>query len=125
MYFFFFSSRRRHTRLQGDWSSDVCSSDLCASVKGVITEPRMARRKPRHGGDHLRGDLPARQELAQPGFDEDAVNRPRGVRIQRAECEDLHWLRGSYSSAPTAAGQCARRVTAKQARAAAAAAISV
>src|SRR5256885_14390820 len=28
MSFFFFSSRRRHTRLQGDWSSDVCSSDL-------------------------------------------------------------------------------------------------
>src|SRR5256885_13324246 len=28
MCFFFFSSRRRHTRLQGDWSSDVCSSDL-------------------------------------------------------------------------------------------------
>src|SRR5256885_12637557 len=26
--YFFFSSRRRHTRLQGDWSSDVCSSDL-------------------------------------------------------------------------------------------------
>src|SRR6266850_3294240 len=25
---FFFSSRRPHTRLQGDWSSDVCSSDL-------------------------------------------------------------------------------------------------
>src|SRR6266850_7687385 len=25
---FFFSSRRRDTRLQGDWSSDVCSSDL-------------------------------------------------------------------------------------------------
>src|SRR6266446_8346108 len=25
---FFFSSRRRHTRLHGDWSSDVCSSDL-------------------------------------------------------------------------------------------------
>src|SRR5256885_4653 len=28
---FFFSSRRRHTRLQGDWSSDVCSSDLAKS----------------------------------------------------------------------------------------------
>src|SRR5205807_5599245 len=27
-FFFFFSSRRRHTILQGDWSSDVCSSDL-------------------------------------------------------------------------------------------------
>src|SRR3989339_783839 len=26
--FYFFSSRRRHTRLVSDWSSDVCSSDL-------------------------------------------------------------------------------------------------
>src|SRR5256885_6351227 len=32
MCFFFFSSRRRHTRLQGDWSSDVCSSDLKSAV---------------------------------------------------------------------------------------------
>src|SRR3989454_8588317 len=30
--FFFFSSRRRHTRLQGDWSSDVCSSDLTGQL---------------------------------------------------------------------------------------------
>src|SRR6266480_2899479 len=29
--FFFFSSRRRHTRLTCDWSSDVCSSDLVAA----------------------------------------------------------------------------------------------
>src|SRR6266487_1357172 len=28
---FFFSSRRRHTRWTGDWSSDVCSSDLLAN----------------------------------------------------------------------------------------------
>src|SRR6266487_6205154 len=28
MCMFFFSSRRRHTRWTGDWSSDVCSSDL-------------------------------------------------------------------------------------------------
>src|SRR2546426_1003453 len=32
VFFFFFSSRRRHTRLQGDWSSDVCSSDLTADA---------------------------------------------------------------------------------------------
>src|SRR2546426_4496951 len=32
---FFFSSRRRHTRLQGDWSSDVCSSDLVVVAVGV------------------------------------------------------------------------------------------
>src|SRR5438046_10450374 len=28
LFVFFFSSRRRHTRLVSDWSSDVCSSDL-------------------------------------------------------------------------------------------------
>src|ERR1022692_4440779 len=33
--FFFFSSRRRHTRLQGDWSSDVCSSDLYVFLTGI------------------------------------------------------------------------------------------
>src|SRR5437879_12422844 len=31
--FFFFSSRRRHTRYIGDWSSDVCSSDLDVTVE--------------------------------------------------------------------------------------------
>src|SRR3989454_3715340 len=31
-FLFFFSSRRRHTRLQGDWSSDVCSSDLTMPI---------------------------------------------------------------------------------------------
>src|SRR2546429_5402103 len=33
--FFFFSSRRRHTRCSRDWSSDVCSSDL---AKGWMAE---------------------------------------------------------------------------------------
>src|SRR5262245_62990310 len=31
--FFFFSSRRRHTRCLSDWSSDVCSSDLLQRAK--------------------------------------------------------------------------------------------
>src|SRR5215467_11840590 len=35
---FFFSSRRRHTRLQGDWSSDVCSSDLAVHRDDEGTE---------------------------------------------------------------------------------------
>src|SRR5205814_7119848 len=39
-FYFFFSSRRRHTRCLSDWSSDVCSSDLfkieqCAKEKGL------------------------------------------------------------------------------------------
>src|SRR5690242_20807329 len=42
--FFFFSSRRRHTRLTCDWSSDVCSSDL-RSVIGSWAETGM-------GGPH-------------------------------------------------------------------------
>src|SRR2546430_16783165 len=29
---FFFSSRRRHTRFDCDWSSDVCSSDLSIAI---------------------------------------------------------------------------------------------
>src|SRR5256884_1815289 len=33
LFYFFFSSRRRHTRCSRDWSSDVCSSDL------MITQP--------------------------------------------------------------------------------------
>src|SRR5207253_6850811 len=31
VFYFFFSSRRRHTRWPRDWSSDVCSSDLVES----------------------------------------------------------------------------------------------
>src|SRR5437764_6578058 len=40
--FFFFSSRRRHTRYIGDWSSDVCSSDLrgeLAAAEDWLTRP--------------------------------------------------------------------------------------
>src|SRR5437879_12652418 len=50
--FFFFSSRRRHTRYIGDWSSDVCSSDLrvifaygLVNVRGlVLVQPEKQRR---------------------------------------------------------------------------------
>src|SRR3989449_6271422 len=34
--FFFFSSRRRHTRCSRDWSSDVCSSDLHESLRAYM-----------------------------------------------------------------------------------------
>src|SRR5207247_2872289 len=37
--FFFFSSRRRHTRSTRDWSSDVCSSDL-----DLVRDPRLRAR---------------------------------------------------------------------------------
>src|SRR5947209_18394270 len=47
----FFSSRRRHTRYWRDWSSDVCSSDLCKLGRTVAAfrlppaRPRAARQR--------------------------------------------------------------------------------
>src|SRR6266446_1907396 len=41
LFFFFFSSRRRHTRLQGDWSSDVCSSDLVCMANGPLHRAKL------------------------------------------------------------------------------------
>src|SRR5207245_8091063 len=65
--FFFFSSRRRHTRCYRDWSSDVCSSDL--DLTGPVVVGKI--------GDDLRMDytavgdttnLAARmQQTARPG----------------------------------------------------------
>src|SRR5260370_19883209 len=56
LWFFFFSSRRRHTRFKCDWSSDVCSSDL-GEIRLVETQPgrrldeaRRAEARLGHGG---------------------------------------------------------------------------
>src|SRR2546430_16842124 len=70
---FFFSSRRRHTRFDCDWSSDVCSSDLFATGPGQ-EEPAPARpgpgptpqppprlRDPKSGVEGKRGDLGGRR----------------------------------------------------------------
>src|SRR6266487_5283965 len=45
---FFFSSRRRHTRWTGDWSSDVCSSDLVKMprVDGIEAARRILDERP-------------------------------------------------------------------------------
>src|SRR2546426_229797 len=56
--FFFFSSRRRHTRLQGDWSSDVCSSDLPPWF-GPSGWPSRARTS---------GTTPGSGSVAEPGL---------------------------------------------------------
>src|SRR5215475_3482185 len=49
VFFFFVSSRRRHTRFSRDWSSDVCSSDLAAilgeaAAADTLLEPLRALR---------------------------------------------------------------------------------
>src|SRR2546421_1821078 len=43
---FFFSSRRRHTRSDRDWSSDVCSSDLLPARRVVIVDSQRPSRHP-------------------------------------------------------------------------------
>src|SRR2546430_9461547 len=53
---FFFSSRRRHTRFDCDWSSDVCSSDL---VRGN------AQRRPREAADDRAAREPAQAAADQ------------------------------------------------------------
>src|SRR5437867_3885597 len=42
---FFFSSRRRHTRSYGDWSSDVCSSDLELDSRTGSSMSQSSRRR--------------------------------------------------------------------------------
>src|SRR2546430_10091260 len=37
LFSFFFSSRRRHTRFDCDWSSDVCSSDLSSKASELLS----------------------------------------------------------------------------------------
>src|SRR2546426_2955085 len=64
--FFFFSSRRRHTRLQGDWSSDVCSSDLNELVEtsGVSASAKGGRIAVACGSRALPQVLRARNALS-------------------------------------------------------------
>src|SRR3989442_13102444 len=53
LYFFFFSSRRRHTRCGRDWSSDVCSSDLGTSAdlgRLSVLALTVGLRRPLRGG---------------------------------------------------------------------------
>src|SRR5438270_13424690 len=48
--FFFFSSRRRHTRFDCDWSSDVCSSDLSAEgLRQLLADRKSFQASVSHG----------------------------------------------------------------------------
>src|SRR5438270_9653193 len=60
--FFFFSSRRRHTRFDCDWSSDVCSSDLARPP----TEPAVTTMMPRTSAMLLGSTWPRTATSAAP-----------------------------------------------------------
>src|SRR5690606_40913997 len=53
--FFFFSSRRRHTRFSRDWSSDVCSSDLTVAQAQRRVEAAIEDRRRIGGGAIVHG----------------------------------------------------------------------
>src|SRR5688500_20383765 len=77
---FFFSSRRRHTRLQGDWSSDVCSSDL---GRRIISTPDAVVNSTGAALDFLTS--------APVGGAEDCCPQPTTIRnreIGRASCRE-------------------------------------
>src|SRR5437879_12925222 len=58
---FFFSSRRRHTRYIGDWSSDVCSSDL----DSLPSRSTLTRRSPERVRNFFSGRLTCCLSLRQ------------------------------------------------------------
>src|SRR5258707_5456246 len=69
--FFFFSSRRRHTRYWRDWSSDVCSSDLFTTVAGLTYdsgnyEAATARARELFDYDGLRAEQARRRASNDP-----------------------------------------------------------
>src|SRR5689334_20309192 len=73
----FFSSRRRHTRWNCDWSSDVCSSDLRAHVDSVDTS-----------GEYLRSQVSVIPEILPPERSlevEALVRNVRGSMEKRSE----------------------------------------
>src|SRR2546427_9218965 len=66
--FFFFSSRRRHTRFDCDWSSDVCSSDL-ATLIGSVTpsdEPQGAVVEFQQSTNGFQKNLALAENLTRP-----------------------------------------------------------
>src|SRR5207237_5640877 len=62
--FFFFSSRRRHTRFKCDWSSDVCSSDLVARPEADVGEQESLLAERHEPGNNL---AETKVESAWPG----------------------------------------------------------
>src|SRR5436190_6045412 len=72
--FFFFSSRRRHTRSLCDWSSDVCSSDLAAGAQGPGQPVRLTL------DEAIARGLEASQHIAEAAARGDAADAAAGQR---------------------------------------------
>src|SRR2546426_2219321 len=85
--FFFFSSRRRHTRLQGDWSSDVCSSDLNNLVAGILAGYGNDAQKHEFLKPVAKGEMLGAFALTEPHVGSDAA-----AITTRAERQGAHYV---------------------------------
>src|SRR6266566_7652339 len=92
----FFSSRRRHTRLHGDWSSDVCSSDLgqhldAVSALGALSPRRTAQLRIVRAAAVIAGGSPERLALSAR-LAEQAVTAAEEAADPELSCEALELL---------------------------------
>src|SRR2546430_17397726 len=78
--FFFFSSRRRHTRFDCDWSSDVCSSDLVPSTPLACTCLTVCPRRLLPADAEAQEVRPAQQAKITPGVVEAEPEVPPPIR---------------------------------------------
>src|SRR6267143_2276414 len=76
--FFFFSSRRRHTRWNCDWSSDVCSSDLDAGgiLEHLLREVEV---------ECLPTDIPSKLEVDVSALQIGDTLHVSDIKVERAE----------------------------------------
>src|SRR3712207_7661641 len=92
--FFFFSSRRRHTRYWRDWSSDVCSSDLKLSdgVRRVNASASASREEAPQEVAALVGEHPAADlgTVVEPRVAEDRSEERRVGKECRSRWSPYH-----------------------------------
>src|SRR5207248_6245425 len=98
--YFFFSSRRRHTISYGDWSSDVCSSDLVRSDRDHAAIARAAGGGVRTSAAGIVGAGALGMRRAEPAIKVIAGRSAQcagvgGVgQIGRASCRERVWRAG-------------------------------
>src|SRR5207248_3739634 len=98
------SSRRRHTRSYGDWSSDVCSSDLGYTIQGDTGQHQpfaWAGKETYDGAGHVAGVFTASYngEIVHRTYTGTYTVNPDGtgstlLKIGRASCRERVWSSG-------------------------------